>query len=77
VSRGGEAWECGLGAGNVLAGLSSPACRLAVLVRLIAVRIRRSPAFRAALASFVLVTLAAGAASRRLRSGRELMDAAG
>jgi len=34
-----------------------------------------SPAFLAALAIFVLVTLAAGAASRRLRLGRELAEA--
>jgi uncharacterized membrane protein YdjX (TVP38/TMEM64 family) len=36
-----------------------------------------SPAFLGALAMFVLVTLAAGAASRRLRRGRELTEAAG
>lgn len=36
-----------------------------------------SPAFLGALALFVLVTLAAGAASRRLRRSRELTDAAG
>jgi uncharacterized membrane protein YdjX (TVP38/TMEM64 family) len=36
-----------------------------------------SPAFLGALAVFVLVTLAAGAASRRLRRSRELTEAAG
>jgi uncharacterized membrane protein YdjX (TVP38/TMEM64 family) len=36
-----------------------------------------SPAFLGALAIFALVTLAAGAASRRLRSTRELTEAAG